>query len=42
MVRAEDFSPEYEGSKFLGNIGVFLQVYTALQSKRPTPTYPLP
>jgi hypothetical protein len=30
------FSPEDEDSKFVRNVGIYLQVHTALQPRRPT------
>jgi hypothetical protein len=35
------FSPEDGGSMFLRNIGVYLQVHTALQPRRPTENFSL-
>jgi hypothetical protein len=32
------FGPEDEASMFLRNVSIFLQVHTALQPRRPTPT----
>jgi hypothetical protein len=32
------FSPEERGSKFLRNVGIYLQVHMMLQPGRPTPT----
>jgi hypothetical protein len=38
----QSFCPEDGGSMFLRNVGIYPQVYTALQPKRPTSTSPSP
>jgi hypothetical protein len=40
VVKVAMFSPEDEGGVFLRNVGMYLQIHTALQHRRPTSAYP--